>query len=294
LTHLREFDIAVLTVTALLSLLSLGLGCIAPPPPAPTQAPTTAAPVVGNCRCGQKGGVGTKIVGGQAASRNEYPWQVGLVSTRGGRPFCGGILISSDTVLTAAHCQTSVNSFNVVVGDHDATVADGEERISPSQWISHPNYRGNDNDFAIIKLSRPVTFSTKVLPACLPDPGKNYDNVQATVTGWGTIRSGGSQPNILQEVDVNTMTNGQCHNTLYSASDISNNMMCASGPGKDSCQGDSGGPLVTRDGNAYSLIGVVSWGYGCAQSNAPGVYARVTSQLGWINGHVSGTTCPKP
>ena len=57
------------------------------------------------------------------------------------------------------------------------------------------------------------------------------------------------------QVDVNTMTNGQCHNTLYSASDISNNMMCASGPGKDSCQGDSGGPLVTRDGNAYSIIG---------------------------------------
>ena len=120
---------------------------------------------------------------------------MGLVSTRGGRPFCGGTLISSDTVLTAAHCQTSVNSFNVVVGDHDATVADGEERIPPrceiicigkflmlhcynilsSQWISHPNYRGNDNDFAIIKLSRPVTFSSRVLPACLPDPSKSYD-----------------------------------------------------------------------------------------------------------------------
>jgi len=283
-----------LKVTSLLCLVSLGLGCIAPPSPSPTAAPTTAAPVVGSCRCGQKGGVGTKIVGGSSASRNEYPWQVGLVSTRGGRPFCGGTLLSSDTVLTAAHCQTSVNSFNVVVGDHDATVADGEERISPSQWISHPNYRGNDNDFAIIKLSRPVTFSSRVLPACLPDPSKSYDNVVATVTGWGTLSSGGSQPSTLQEVDVSTMTNGQCHRTVYSTSDISTNMMCASSPGKDSCQGDSGGPLVTRDGSAYSLIGVVSWGYGCAQADAPGVYARVTSQLGWINSHVSGTTCPRP
>jgi len=277
----------------LLAHVGLGLGCMAPPQPV-TPPPTTAAPVTGNCQCGLKGGVGTKIVGGTNAGRNEYPWQVGLVSTRGGRPFCGGTLISSDTVLTAAHCKTDVRSFNVVVGDHDVSVADGEQRISPSQWISHPNYRGNDNDFAIIKLSSPVTISDTVLPACLPTSNKNYDGVVATVTGWGTLTSGGSQPNILQEVDVNTMTNGQCHNTLYSASDISNNMMCASGPGKDSCQGDSGGPLVTRDGNAYSLIGVVSWGYGCAQSNAPGVYARVTSQLGWINGHVSGTTCPKP
>ena len=109
------------------------------------------------------------------------------------------------------------------------------------------------------------------------------------------------------------MTNGQCHNTLYSSSDISSNMMCAARGGKDSCQGDSGGPLVTSEGSYYSDIGqwsqgyntdkhlacinvtgVVSWGYGCAQANAPGVYARVTSQLSWVNSLMSGTTCPKP
>jgi len=240
-----------------------------------------------------------RIVGGQPASKNEYPWQVALVRTGRSSPFCGGTLISSNTVLTAAHCKTSTSSFSVVVGEHDVTRSDGEQKISPSQWINHPNYNsnGNDNDFAIVRLSRDVTFSNTVMPACLPDSTKNYDNVVATVTGWGTLSSGGSQPSVLYEVDVNTKSNAQCtsSSTAYSAPDITSNMICASNPGKDSCQGDSGGPLVTKENNRYySLIGVVSWGYGCAQSNAPGVYSRVTQQMGWITENTKGSTCPKP
>jgi len=241
----------------------------------------------------------TKIVGGTTAGKNEFPWQVGLVRPGSSQPFCGGTLLSSDTVLTAAHCKTDVNNFRVVLGEHDITRSDGEQIIAPSQWISHPSYneRTTNYDFAIVRLSNPVDFSPSVVPACLPSPSKNYDAVTATVSGWGTLYSGGSQPSQLQKVDVKTRSNSECtgSNTAYGRGDISQVMICAAAPGKDSCQGDSGGPLVTKEaGGFYSLIGVVSWGFGCAQSNAPGVYARVSQELDWINQYVGGTTCPKP
>jgi len=281
--------------------LSLSEACFRPPP-RPTQAPTTtttttmAPPVTGNCQCGVRGA--SRIVGGEDAGKGEFPWQVALVSNGQSRPFCGGILLSSDTVLTAAHCKTSISRFQVVVGEHDVSKGDGEQKISPSRWINHPSYNGNtqDNDFAIIKLGSPAVFSEGVSPVCLPSASTNYDSNVATVTGWGTLSSGGSQPNILQKVDVNTMTNAKCSgsDTAYSASDITANMICAQDAGKDSCQGDSGGPMVTKEGSYYSIIGVVSWGFGCAQANAPGVYSRVTNQLSWINDQISGTVCPKP
>jgi len=283
-----------LTLALALSCISLAKSCLAPPPPPPPPPPPTTNPVVGVCKCGVS--TNTRIVGGQNAAEGEFPWQVGLVSNYGKTPFCGGTLLSSDTVLTAAHCQTSVNNFKVLVGEHDVTRSDGEQRISPSQWIQHPNYnsRTTNYDFAIVKLSTPVSFSNKVIPACLPSLNRNYDSVVATVSGWGTLSQGGSQPSVLQKVNVNTMSNNQCRATGYGNSDITNPMICASASGKDSCQGDSGGPLVTNDGGFYSLIGVVSWGYGCAQSNFPGVYARVTDQLSWINSYMSGTICPTP
>jgi len=129
----------------------------------------------------------------------------------------------------------------VVIGEHDVTRNDGEQYITPVEWISHPGYNSNtqDNDFAIVRLSQDVTFTDTVYPVCMPDSSKNYDSVQATVTGWGTLQSGGSQPNVLYEVDVDTQSNSQCTSsaTLYSRNTITANMLCASNPGKDSCQG---------------------------------------------------------
>merc|ERR1712110_317391 len=197
----------------------------------------TAAP--GTCQCGVKGG-NDRIVGGQKTKEHEYPWQVGLVTRTGRTPFCGGTLISPNHVLTAAHCTRSdPSSMTVLVGEYN--IGDEEyTRVDIAEVLDHPNYNSDtlDNDYAILRLANPVSFTNEVSPACLPaDVSATYAGVLATVTGWGTLSSGGSQPTVLQEVDVTVTTNTECNNAYGS---ITANMVCAADSGKDSCQGDSG------------------------------------------------------
>jgi len=267
---------------------------VSPSPPSPPTTTKAPAPGPNSCKCGVSS-ASNKIVGGVNANKNEFNWQVALTINGGSRPFCGGSLISSRSVLTAAHCKQDVSNFKVVVGDHDVTVADGEISVTPQEWIDHPEYNRDtsDNDFAIITLASPVTFSSSVGTICLPSATENLEGVLATVTGWGTTSFLGSQPNILQKVNVNTMSNTQCTtNTVYSASEITSNMICAADAGKDSCQGDSGGPMVAKGSDTYyKQVGVVSFGYKCAEPNAPGVYARVQAQLDWIKSKTTGTVC---
>merc|ERR1719458_1120212 len=263
------------------------------PAPATTAAPgpvVTAAP--GTCQCGVKGGAANgRIVGGQETELHEYPWQVGLVSRNGRSPFCGGTLISSTHVLTAAHCtQTDASSIAVILGEHN--IADSDfNRVNVAEIINHPEYNSGttDNDYAILRLANPVTFTNEVSPACLPaDLSNTFAGVLATVTGWGTLSSGGNQPTVLQEVDVTVTTNTACENA-YGSSMITANMICAADSGKDSCQGDSGGPMIAPENGRQALIGVVSWGYGCAMEAYPGVYARVTEKMDWIVANTAGT-----
>jgi len=267
-------------------------------PATTTAAPATTAnpgPVVtaapGTCQCGVKGGSANgRIVGGQETEVHEYPWQVGLVSRNGRSPWCGGTLISSTHVLTAAHCTdgSAASSIRVILGEHN--IADSDfNRVDVAEIINHPNYDSSttDNDYAILRLANPVTFTNEVSPACLPaDLSNTFAGVLATVTGWGTLSSGGSQPTVLQEVDVTVTTNAVCNNAYGS---ITANMICAADSGKDSCQGDSGGPMIAPENGRQALIGVVSWGRGCAWEGFPGVYARVTEKMDWIKANSAGT-----
>merc|ERR1712241_643940 len=113
-------DMKLSTLSVLLSGAALSSACLAPPRPPATPAPApTSPPVVGQCSCGVNSATSTKIVGGSNAGKNEFPWQVGPVQTGSSRPFCGGTLLGSDPVLTAAHCKTDTTRFRVTVGDHD-------------------------------------------------------------------------------------------------------------------------------------------------------------------------------
>ena len=104
-----------------------------------------------------------------------------------------------------------MSELEVVVAEHDRCALElWEQRVNASQWINHPDYNSKtkDNDFAIIKLASPVSFSDYVVPACLPSTSANYDNVAAKATGWGKLSSGGEQPCVLQKV-------GECPASNY-------------------------------------------------------------------------------
>ncbi|TRY73082.1 hypothetical protein TCAL_13509, partial [Tigriopus californicus] len=163
--------------------------------------------------------------------------------------------------------------------------------------IVHPNYssRNVDNDFALIQLKDKIKFddSTVVRPACLPNEDLTTRTGQdVVVTGWGTIRYEGRASEFLQEVTLKLVDFDQCETRLNTA--LTDNMFCAYEDGKDSCQGDSGGPLIYAETTFYDVIGVVSWGYGCASPNLPGVYANVHKARAWIDQYVGEPTCARP
>jgi len=276
-----------------------------------TVKPTTTTPGgsgSNDCKCGLASRQ-TRIVGGTVTEVNEYPWQVGLVGSGGSRPFCGGSVIGDRWVLTAAHC-TGSSSIQVLLGEHDTSSSnDNVVRKNVVRVIDHPSYDRStlDYDFSLLQLDSAIDFASNehIRPVCLPsDDSNTYAGQQATVTGWGTTSSGGSTSSTLREVVVQVLTNTECTNKGYTTSDITANMICAGveAGGKDSCQGDSGGPLVSSGsgdgvtaGQNYEQIGVVSWGYGCAVARYPGVYARTSKVISWINSNTSGSfnTCPR-
>jgi len=270
-------------------------------------ATTTSPPSNSECKCGVVNEV-NRIVGGVKTGVHEFPWQVALVSSSGKRPYCGASIISDRWILTAAHCVdgNTASGSVVVIGEHNyASTADttATERRTIAQVISHPKYNSRtlDNDIALLRLESPIIFKSDnlIAPVCMPEAVNLFDDVPATITGWGTTSAGGSQPKQLMEVTVPTMTNSKCTNK-YGQGEITDNMICAGTDtgGKDSCQGDSGGPMVTSGNAAETFmvqIGVVSWGYGCADARYPGVYTRVNKYLDWMSDVTSGsgaTSCP--
>ncbi|XP_067433234.1 transmembrane protease serine 9-like [Thunnus thynnus] len=240
----------------------------------------------------------SRIVGGEDAPPGSWPWQASL--QRFGRHFCGGSLINKEWVMSAAHCfsSTSTSGWQVSLGRQNLQGKNPNEvSRTVARIILHPNYDSdtNNNDIALLRLSSPVEFTDYIRPVCLAASSSVFNNgTDSWVTGWGAVKEGVSLPfpETLQEVEVPVLGNRQC-NCLNGVGTVTDNMICAGvlAGGKDSCQGDSGGPMVNQQGSVWVQSGIVSFGFGCARPNLPGVYTRVSNYQSWINSHI---TCSKP
>uniref|UniRef100_W5LV83 Peptidase S1 domain-containing protein n=1 Tax=Lepisosteus oculatus TaxID=7918 RepID=W5LV83_LEPOC len=244
----------------------------------------------------------SRIVGGESALSGYWPWQASL--HRNGAHTCGGTLINTQWVLTAAHCFRSITHSRILMYLGRLTqVGSNPNEVSRSvqQIFVHPGYDSitQNNDITLLRLSSSVSFNNYIQPVCLADSSSSfYTGTSCWVTGWGYTAEGvslsGNQT--LQEVQLPIIGNRQCgclSDVVFGANSITANMICAGvlQGGKDSCQGDSGGPVVCKQGSAWVQAGIVSFGYGCARPSLPGVYTRVSQYQGWINGQVgSGAT----
>lgn len=231
----------------------------------------------------------SRIVGGTEAVNEVWPWQVSLQIR--GQHICGGSIISSTWILSAAHCfemYSRPSLWKVQSGDVSLFKMMFNEAKSVSKIISHRKYntRTNDNDIALLKLSSPLTFSATVKPVCLPNNGVDVSpGLKAWITGWGALRESGSSPDIMNQAEVTIYSRGTCNRRNVLNGAVTESMICAGklSGGVDTCQGDSGGPLVVKQGGFWFLIGDTSWGIGCAWRRKPGVYGNVPYFIDWVH-----------
>lgn len=247
-----------------------------------------------------------QIVGGEDAEPQEFPWQISLqYMVPPGNNFrhgCGGSIINKQYVLTAAHCVDRVapNSRLVIVGEYNLNQTDPLERkIAVSSITIHPKYKtgGVMYDYALLKLETPLDFSGAdkgLMPICLPTKNQVFANQTCTASGWGFTKPSkrGAFPQILQKVDLHIVSLEECRKAYGYYTVREDCMICASfKEGKKStCYGDSGGPLqcATTDG-LYVLAGATSFSQSCDEPNFPNVFARISTQLEWIES-IAGAT----
>ncbi|CAH2989822.1 unnamed protein product [Chilo suppressalis] len=219
----------------------------------------------------------SRIVGGEVAADGGYPYQVSLRSF--GSHFCGGSILNSRWILTAAHCTVGKPPyyFDVVVGTN--SLVSGGSKYSVEKIVVHEKYNGGliQNDVSVVKVAQDIVFSSKVQPIKLPR-NDTVAGADLTLTGWGTTTYPGSLPNQLQVINLTAISVEICQTRFHGINEVVNSQICSlTKAGKGACHGDSGGPLVENG----RLVGVVSWGMPCARGY-PDVYSRVYSFKEWI------------
>ncbi|XP_072307910.1 elastase-1-like [Eucyclogobius newberryi] len=235
-----------------------------------------------------------RVVGGEDAKPNSWPWQISLQYQSGSRYYhtCGGTLITPGWVMTAAHCVDSAGRvYRVVMGDHSLSDNSGTEQIKAVEQIFiHPrwdSYRvSNGYDIALLRLASDATLNAYVKLGTLPPAGQilPHDNL-CYVTGWGRTMTGGPLPDILQQAVLPLVGHKECTAPDWWGSTVKDTMVCGGGGDKAGCNGDSGGPLNCLVNGEYVVTGIASFvsGYGCNYPKKPTVFTRVSAYIDWMD-----------
>ncbi|XP_021381633.1 factor VII-activating protease isoform X1 [Lonchura striata] len=270
----------------------------------PTEPPTDPPEIFKTCGQPEVHRTLKKIYGGSKATPGKHPWMASLQTqtSDGNEHFCGGVLIKSCWVLTAAHClKKPKRNIQVVLGKQNLKKKEDHEQIFDAvQIVLHGKYRevtGHAlyNDIALLKL-QPVdghcAVETKhVKIACVPDfflPA----GTSCFISGWGTTETGDLSHQLL-DANVKLISQRKCNEPKLHNDKLDDSMFCAGNlrkPGIDSCEGDSGGPLTCVQNGSYYVYGLVSWGEGCGLKNKPGVYTQVTKFASWINAAIQSAS----
>lgn len=254
-------------------------------------------------KCGRRAPSRARIIGGTTTKPGEYPWMVSIHLqdriTKRFVHFCGGSILNERYIVTAAHCikQHSVPSrYLIYTGLYEIS----KKSIEPakmyeiSELVVHKDYNYSDykNDIALLRTKEPIKIegtSGYVNGICLPHSNEDPSG-WAFVSGWGRTKEGGKTSGTLRVVKVPLVSRALCRQTYekpYNYYDsgftILDSQICAGIVGKDSCQFDSGGPLTQRNKKGiFTLIGIVSFGIGCANQHFPGVYTKVAYFMDWL------------
>lgn len=242
---------------------------------------------------------GGKIVGGLPITIQDASYQISL-QTRNFH-ICGGSVISENFVLTAAHCTSGQSASSLTIRAGSDLYRSGGVVVRVEKILQHEkfDYSKIDFDFSLLKLAAPLNFSDLIQPIALPSQDEIVeDDSLCIVTGWGNTQNSQESRDKLRAAYVPSVNQAECDAAYRNFGGITDRMICAGykSGGKDACQGlllerrllrrflnylftgDSGGPLVSGE----KLVGVVSWGYGCAIAGYPGVYSRVAAARDWI------------